>query len=189
MTFRRRAAESGRRHFGGWGTDSIALYARSAPPVNVVTGLDVFDTGFLSGVHAVQRPNLISGVPLWIANPDVAGGEEINEAAFAIPIGGSTRKSWTQCPARVRRYERGFDAAGGSSESTSGLLFRREGIFFNIFNHPNFGPPINYMSSPQFGQSTQMLSSLGSGGQNGGLNPLYQIGGPRSAQLALKLLF
>jgi hypothetical protein len=27
------------------------------------------------------------------------------------------------------------------------------------------------------------------GGQNGGLNPLYQIGGPRSVQLALKLLF
>ena len=41
----------------------------------------------------------------------------------------------------------------------------------------NFGPPINYMSSPQFGQSTQMLgASLGTGGQNGGLNPLYQIG-------------
>jgi hypothetical protein len=63
-------------------------------------------------------------------------------------------------------------------------------LFFNIFNHPNFGPPINYLSSPQFGQSTQMLgASLGSGGQNGGLNPLYQIGGPRSVQLALKLLF
>ena len=28
-----------------------------------------------------------------------------------------------------------------------------------------------------------------SGGQNGGLNPLYQVGGPRSAQLALKLIF
>lgn len=27
------------------------------------------------------------------------------------------------------------------------------------------------------------------GGQNGGLTPLCQIGGPRSAQLALKLLF
>jgi hypothetical protein len=25
------------------------------------------------------------------------------------------------------------------------------------------------------------------GGQTGGMNPLYQIGGPRSAQLALKL--
>ncbi len=62
--------------------------------------------------------------------------------------------------------------------------------FFNIFNHPNFGAPINYMTSPQFGVSTQMLNSyLGSGGQSGGLNPLYQIGGPRSIQLALKLQF
>jgi uncharacterized membrane protein len=32
-------------------------------------------------------------------------------------------------------------------------------------------------------------ASLGVGRQNGGLNPLYQIGGPRSVQLALKLLF
>jgi len=62
--------------------------------------------------------------------------------------------------------------------------------FFNLFNHPNFGPPTNYMTSPLFGQATQMLgSSLGAGGQTGGLNPLYQIGGPRSAQLALKLMF
>ncbi len=38
--------------------------------------------------------------------------------------------------------------------------------------------------------STQMVSqSLGRGGLNGGLNPLYQIGGPRSIQLALRLVF
>jgi hypothetical protein len=30
---------------------------------------------------------------------------------------------------------------------------------------------------------------MGAGGDSGGLNPLYQLGGPRSAQLALKLLF
>jgi len=61
--------------------------------------------------------------------------------------------------------------------------------FFNIFNHPNFGNPINN-PSPQFGQSTQMLASgLGSGGPGGGLNPLYQIGCPRSAELALRLIF
>ena len=57
--------------------------------------------------------------------------------------------------------------------------------FFNTFNHPNFGPPTNYLTFPLFGQATQMLgTSLGSGGQNGGFNPLYQIGGPRSAQVA-----
>jgi hypothetical protein len=45
-------------------------------------------------------------------------------------------------------------------------------------------------SRPYQGKSIQMLgASLGSGGQNGSLNPLYQIGGPRSVQLALKLLF
>ncbi|MBV8730151.1 MAG: hypothetical protein JO336_10110, partial [Acidobacteriia bacterium] len=70
------------------------------------------------------------------------------------------------------------------------LSLQARADLFNIFNHPNFGPPTNYMTSPLFGQATQMLgSSLGSGGQNGGLNPLYQIGGPRSAQLALKLQF
>ena len=31
---------------------------------------------------------------------------------------------------------------------------------FNIFNHPNFGSPINYLTSPLFGQSTQMLNQL-----------------------------
>ncbi len=70
------------------------------------------------------------------------------------------------------------------------LALQARGDLFNIFNHPDFGSPINYLSSPQFGQSTQMLgASLGGGGQSGGLNPLYQFGGPRSAQLALNLLF
>jgi hypothetical protein len=34
-----------------------------------------------------------------------------------------------------------------------------------------------------------LASFLGSGGTNGGFNPLYQIGGPRSIELALKLQF
>ena len=68
------------------------------------------------------------------------------------------------------------------------LRFRAE--FFNIFNHPNFGNPNNSLTDPLFGHSTQTLaSSLGSGGANGGFNPLYQIGGPRSIQLALKVQF
>jgi hypothetical protein len=70
----------------------------------------------------------------------------------------------------------------------AGLRFRAE--FFNILNHPNFGNPVNNLSNPLFGRSTQSLANaLGSGGANGGFNPLYQIGGPRSIQLALRVQF
>jgi hypothetical protein len=174
--------------FGDWSTDSI-IYARTAPPVNVVTGLDAFSTGFLSGASSVQRPNLVSGVPLWIANPNVAGGKQINKAAFTIPTGPVQGNLG-------RNALRGFGATQvdltlrRQFKLRERLALQARADLFNIFNHPNFGPPTNYLSSPLFGQSTQMLgASLGSGGQNGGLNPLYQIGGPRSAQLALKLLF
>jgi hypothetical protein len=68
------------------------------------------------------------------------------------------------------------------------LQFRAE--MFNALNHPSFADPTGAMQSTQFGYSTQMLSqSLGRGGVNAGLNPLYQIGGPRSIQLALRVVF
>ena len=173
--------------FGNWSTDSI-VYDRTAPPVNVVTGLNPFG-GFLSGASSVQRPNLVSGVPLWIADPNVAGGKRINKAAFATPTGAVQGNLG-------RNALRGFGATEvdltlrRQFQLRERLALQARADLFNIFNHPNFASPINYLSSPLFGQSTQMLANgLGSGGQNGGLNPLYQIGGPRSAQLALKLLF
>jgi len=70
------------------------------------------------------------------------------------------------------------------------LQFRAE--MFNVLNHPNFGPPVaDITNTTQFGLSTQMLgqSLAGSNLGNGGFNPLYQIGGPRSVQFALKLIF
>jgi hypothetical protein len=59
---------------------------------------------------------------------------------------------------------------------------------FNLFNHPNFANPVGDITSGQFGYSTQIVSqALGSG--SGALNPLYQVGGARSIQMALKLQF
>ena len=69
-----------------------------------------------------------------------------------------------------------------------GLQFQAE--FFNIFNHPNFGSVDGYLGDypGAFGQATSTLAhSLGS--ETVGFNPLYQVGGPRSIQLALKLIF
>ncbi len=173
--------------FGNWSTDSI-IYARASPPVNIVTGQSAF-SAYLSGATSVQRPNLAPGVPVWISDPNVGGGKRINKAAFSVPTG----------PVQGNL---GRNALNGFGATEVDLTLRRQfklherlslqarADFFNIFNHPNFGPPVNYMTSPLFGQTTQMLgASLGAGGQTGGLNPLYQIGGPRSVQLALKLVF
>ena len=78
------------------------------------------------------------------------------------------------------------------SESV-GLQFQADA--FNIFNHPNFADPNATLLTGNnlntaFGFSQTMFGrSLGSGGAAGGFNPLYQIGGPRSMQFALKLMF
>jgi len=62
------------------------------------------------------------------------------------------------------------------------LQFRAEA--FNVFNHPNLGTINPYLGQPTFGQATATLAySLGI------LSPLYQMGGARSMQFALKLVF
>jgi hypothetical protein len=169
--------------FAGWSLDTFIL-ARSAPPVDVIGA-----TSNVGGVTLASRPNLNPGVLLELFGTQYPGGKIFNRAAFtAAPAGQQGNFG--------RNVLRGFGAwqadVGLQRQfhlaEKLGLRFRAE--FFNIFNHPNFGNPINLLTSPLFGRSTQTLAnSLGSGGANGGLNPLYQIGGPRSIQFALKLQF
>jgi hypothetical protein len=171
-----------------WSVDTI-FRVRTATPVNVITGAAIF------GVSDVSRPDLVLGVPLYIDDPAVAGGRRINRAAFSAP---PTSRQGTL----GRNALRGFGASQldlalrrqFNLSERANLQFRAE--FFNIFNHPNFGDPgaggsnTNNLNNPLFGQSILMLgASLGSGGSNGGFNPLYQVGGPRSIQFGLKLKF
>jgi len=176
--------------FGNWSTDTI-IYARSAPPVNVVTGQNPFVGSVLSAADSVQRPNVVPGVPFYLYPSGAPGGKILNPAAFSDPgtaqgnLGRNALRGFgaTQWDITLRRQFR----------FTERFSLQARGDFFNILNHPNFGNPINYLNAPgttPFGYATQMLSNyLGGGGQSGGLNPLYQIGGPRSIQLALKLQF
>jgi Carboxypeptidase regulatory-like domain/TonB dependent receptor-like, beta-barrel len=168
---------------GGWSVDSF-VFAQSAPPVDVIGGYS-----FADGTAIRYRPNVNHGIPLVIYNSQDPGGKHFNKNAFSSPPPG-------QQGDLGRNVLRGFGAVHADFaiqrqfQFTERVALRLRGEFFNIFNHPNFGPPINDLTSALFGRSTQTLaSSLGSGGPNGGFNPLYQIGGPRSIQLALKLRF
>jgi hypothetical protein len=52
----------------------------------------------------------------------------------------------------------------------------------NLFNHPNFADPNRVLDGQAFGLSQAMFSQA-----VGGLNSLYQIGGPRSVQLSVRV--
>jgi hypothetical protein len=169
-----------------WSVDAI-LTARSATPVDISTRVDL--TG---GVATLQRPDIVPGAPLYVDDPSVAGGRRFNRAAFVAPPAGRQGTLG-------RNVLRGFSvvqvdmAVRRQFSLTERLKLQLRAEAFNIFNHPNFGDPSGQgarLTSSLFGRSTQMLGkSLGTGGTSGGFSPLYQIGGPRSMQLALKLTF
>ena len=167
---------------GGWSVDSF-IFARTAPPVDVVGGIV-----FADGIALYPRPDVVPGVPLVLYGSQYPGGKAFNPAAFTALTNG-------QQGDLGRNVLRGFGAVQADIAfqrqfhltEKVGLRFRGE--FFNLFNHPNFGPPANNLTNSFFGLSTQTLAGSLAGADNAGFNPLYQIGGPRSIQLALKLQF
>jgi hypothetical protein len=186
--------------FGSWSLDGI-VRAYSAPPVDVEA---ITMTSDVTG-YAIPRPNLVPSQSLYIEGADCVavfgpigcpGGRGFNPSAFSntgvigpsgnvLGQGGLSRNALRAF--RVVQFDSAFRRDFRLAERLH-LQFRAD--FFNIFNHPNFASPGNILSLPTFGQSISMLgTSLGSGGLFGGQNPIHQIGGPRSIQLALKLQF
>jgi hypothetical protein len=170
-----------------WSIDSL-FTARSSTPVDITSRRDI---GF--GTFSF-RPDVNQGVPLYIADPLSPGGKRINPAAFTIPSfpAGVVGRQGTL----GRNVLRGFPlwqidfALVRKFKLREGVSLQLRGEFFNLVNHPNFGNPIGVLTNALFGRSTSMFGrSLGTGGGAGGFNPLYQVGGPRSTQLALKLEF
>jgi hypothetical protein len=151
-----------------------------------------------ANAFASIRPDVVPGQPLYLSGKQFPGNKALNAAAFTDPPTDPN----TVIPLRQgdlgRNALRGFGATQWDFavhrdfpiHEKLKLQFRAE--LFNVLNHPNFGPPVADLSnSAQFGRATQMLGQSLAGGNlgSGALDPLYQVGGPRSIQFALKLFF
>ncbi len=170
-----------------WSVDAV-IVSRSGFPFNAI----VFGSSPDPGGFATSRPDLVPGQPIWLFGSQCAaqqgapcpGGRALNAAAFSEP---ATPRQGTE----GRNDIRGFGltqvdlslARKFPISDRLGLQFRADA--FNVFNHPNFANPLPFVEfGPFFLQSFQMLNQ-----SLGGLNPLFQEGGPRSLQLSLKLTF
>ena len=116
------------------------------------------------------------------------GGRRLNPAAFAVPAGlqGSLGRNAIGGSGMSQvdlALERRFRMAPGTS-----LNVRIEA--YNALNHPNPADPVRFLDNPLFGAPVSMLNlMLGSGSARSGLTPAFQIGGPRTLQVQLRLRF
>ena len=168
-------------------TASTIFFGRSALPTDVL----------ISGAAGTIRPDLVPRQPLYLYSAGYPGGKGYNLAAFTGPPSGALEGDLG------RNVLRGFgawqvDAAIHRQFKLSehaGLQFRAEA--FNVLNHPNFANPSfdqqypnQVVAFPGIGLSHRTLvSALSSSGTLGELSPLFQIGGPRLLQFALRLTF
>jgi len=192
-----------------WGLDDRFI-ARTSFPVGL-NGAQTFDP--VTGNQTSTGLDLVAGQPIYLygsncnsvyQNLNVAAGKTgttlpcpgsraINPCAFVV-VGGSPVPG---CPANPtvlglvpRNFARGFGAWQMNFavrrefpiHENLKLQFRAEA--FNIFNHPNFGRIDTSFGSSTFGQATGTLAN-----SLGVLNPLYQMGGPRSMQFAIKIVY
>jgi hypothetical protein len=160
-----------------WSLESV-IVARTGFPFNGV----IF--GYSPGGYAFSRPDRVPNQPYWSADSGAPGGQSLNPNAFAIP---STVRQGTE----GRNDIPGFGltqvdlSVGRQFPIGERVRFLFRADVFNLLNHANFTNPAALV---QFGSAYLVSTSTLNNGL-GGLNPLFQEGGPRSIQLAAKITF
>lgn len=160
-----------------WSVDGL-WRARSGQPLTLNAG-----STLINGVFVSQRPDMVTGQPSYIDDPAAPTGRRLNPSAFTLPppnVQGTSPRN------AVEDYGAWQLDLALRREITLPRRLRLQvrGELFNALNHPNFGGINVNIADTTFGRPSSMLNrSLG------GLNALYQMGGPRSGEVAVKLLF
>jgi hypothetical protein len=186
----------------GWSLDTV-IVARTGFPFNPF----VFAPSSL-GPGAQLRPDVVPGQPFYLY------GVQCSKVFGPVSQGGNgALEAGQACPGGMGLNPAAFDSTTPVAENRQGTLGRNtipgfgltqmdlsigrkfaiterlnvqfRADAFNLFNHPNFTNPSGYLSA---GPSLLLSRSTLNTGL-GGLNPIFQEGGPRSLQLSLRLEF
>ncbi|MFZ0758703.1 MAG: TonB-dependent receptor, partial [Candidatus Sulfotelmatobacter sp.] len=169
---------------GSWELTTTAL-ARTGFPVNVLMPSSYTAP---DGASGTERPDLVPGVSLTPPGGKTVA-EWINPAAFALPAGefGTAPRDLFRGPG-TWQVDLGVAKHISLTERTS-LEFRSE--FFNIFNHPQFGPPqatCDVAVSNPTGCPTGFGSIITTVNTTTPISPVGS-GTPREIQFALRVAF
>jgi len=163
---------------GNWLLTTTAL-ARTGFPVNVLMPSSYTAP---DGATGTERPDLVPGVSLT-----PPGGRSvaqwINPAAFATPAGefGTAPRDLLRGPG-TWQIDLGVSRIFLLTERAH-LEFRSE--FFNIFNHPQFGPPQSTFNPSNTNGFGSIISTVNT------TTPISPVGSgtPREIQFALRIAF
>jgi hypothetical protein len=151
----------------GWQTYGVITLQSGRPfTVALLREFDNSNTGQSNlGFGANDRPNLVGEARLSNPTPE----RWFNTGAFVIPPFGTFGNSGRNVLDGPGYHNVNFSVVKNTLIKESlNLQFRAE--FFNLFNHPNFGLPDNFVGSPSFGS-------------------ILSADSPRRIQFGVKLLF
>jgi len=151
----------------GWQTYGVITLQTGRPfTVALLPEFDNSNTGRSNlGFGANDRPNLVGDAEISNQTPE----RWFNTVAFAIPTYGTFGNAGRNIIDGPSFQNVNFSLLKNTSLSENlNLQLRAE--FFNLFNHPNFGLPDNFVGSPSFGR-------------------VFSAESPRRIQFGVKLLF
>jgi hypothetical protein len=142
---------------GHWATRgwqiAVIVQGQSGNPVNIVTS-----NSTLNGTPLTVRPDvtgpirIVGSVDEWFDTSVFVAADHFGNLDRNVVIGPAYHNTDLSVSKRVQPRER------------VDLQFRVD--IFDLFNHPNFGPPGNVVGSPTFGKITRTRFSTGEGGSS-----------------------
>jgi len=182
----------------GWVLNAFT-HLQTASPLSVMVS-------YVGNLPPTERSTIagfadrVSGVPVYLhqsigsSSKAIPGGIELNPAAFTTPPTDSSGNLLRDGDSGRNNYRlfglNEFDlSAGRRFPVTDRIGFEFKVEAFNVLNTPNFANVDTTLGQVNFGQGQNTAAGYNGIAGGGGLNTVFQSGGPRNLQLTARLSF